>query len=112
MTIKNYDNRKLITLSNAFENRAKILNIFYFLVFTSGCIVLLKTYASAENKPIGLLIFTLIVVYFYLYAGYKFINKALQTEKLIVRKHSITISKKGFLFNKHHTYDINKMVNL
>ncbi len=111
MTVKDYQDGKIITLSKAFDNRAKILNIIYFVAFSFAGLLFLNMAISTGTESIGLIIFTVVVIGVYLFAGYRFINKALQTEKLFVNKTNLTISKSGFLSQQNNFYDISQISN-
>ncbi|MFZ1799661.1 MAG: hypothetical protein WAU24_07320 [Chitinophagaceae bacterium] len=105
MTITDYQDGKIIILSKAFDNRAKFLNIIYFLMFTISAFFFGSLYIESMSGSFLLGIISLTAFIAFLYGGYKFLNKALQTEKLIVNKKTLTIIKKGFLSNQNNTYD-------
>lgn len=112
MKVKDYKDGKIIALSSSFDNRAKILNIIYFICFTGAGVGFLSL-PITEGIPFtfGLFIFIAIVTGIYLFAAYRFINKALQTEKLIVNKNTLTIYRGGFLSTKSETYEISQISN-
>ncbi len=108
MTIKDYQDGKRIILSKAFDNRAKILNSVYFAAFTLSAIlftrlVLMDTVTDAS------LLFIVGIGGLYLFIGYKFINKAIQTEQLLVTKDNLTIIKRGFFIAQENIYDVSKI---
>jgi hypothetical protein len=106
ITVKNNKDGKIITLSKAFDTRDKILYIIYFAAFTfAGFIFLNEFIFSSAEITIGFILFVLAVAGVYLFAAYKFINKALQTEKLHVTKTSLTISRKGLFFPQVNTFN-------
>lgn len=106
MTIKDHQDGKMIILSKAFDTRAKFLNIFYFLLFTSLGIRLAQMMILSGGSPTILLVVLLVaIIGVYLFAAYKFINKAVQTEILTVDKNNFTIIKKGFLAQQKNVYD-------
>ena len=105
MTVKDSKDGKIIILSKAFDTRAKILNIIYFLVFTVGAIAFGVTAFSAISFSLWFAILAIGIFAAYSLAGYKFINKSLQSEKLIIDKTSLTIIKTGFLSTQKDTYD-------
>lgn len=111
MTVKDYQEGKIITLSKAFDNRAKILNIIYFVAFSFAGLLFLNMAISSGTESIGLIIFTVGVVGVYLFAAYRFINKALQTEKIFVNKTHLIISKSGFLSQQSNSYNISQISN-
>lgn len=110
MTIKDYKDGKIIILSKAFDTRSKILNSVYFFVFAvAGLVFGVLAFASMSLSG-WFLIFALGATLVYLFAGYKFINKALQTEKLFVTKDNLTIIMSGFVSRKARTYE-NKFIS-
>ena len=111
MTVKDYQDGKIITLSKPFDTRPKILNIIYFAAFTFAGFIFIYMPLSESNLTFGLIIFILIVSGIYLFAGYRFINKALQTEKLLVNKNTLTILKSGFLSEQRNSYDTSLISN-
>jgi hypothetical protein len=105
MTVKDHQEGKMIILSKAFDTRVKILNSIYFLVFTVGATTFGVLGFSAISFSLWFVIFAIGAVAVFSFAGYKFINKSLQSEKLIVNKNSLTIIKSGFLSTKKTTFD-------
>ncbi len=103
MNIKDFPEGKIITLSKPFDTRGKILYIIKFSCFSIAAIAFVVTMFASSNS-IGLIIFAIVFGAVYLIAGYRFINKALQTEKLFIIKDSLTISRRGFLSHKASTY--------
>ncbi len=112
MTVKDYQEGKVISLSSSFDNRAKVLNTIYFICFTGAGIGFISL-PIQEGAPLtfGLFIFIAIVTGIYLFAAYRFINKALQSEKLIVTKNKLTISRSGFLSTTIDEYDVSQISN-
>lgn len=111
MTVENYFEGKLIVLSKPFDNRAKILNFFYFIVFFLMGLAVLTLIISNGTGSVGETLFSIVVIGVCSLAGYRFINKAFQEEKLFVDKNSLTITKSGF-FNHHKaSYDIKLISN-
>ena len=102
----------MIILSKPFDNRAKILNTIYFGTFTfAGCIFIYGPLSEAGFNHFGVYIFIAIASGIFLFAAYRFINKALQTEKLIINKNTLTIYRGGFLSSKKDIYDISQISN-
>jgi hypothetical protein len=111
MTISDYKEGKVIVLSKAFDTRSKVLNIVYFFVFTFAAVMFLGMAVSERYLSAELVLFTVVVVGVYLLAGYRFISKALQTEKVIVEKGSLTLLKSGFLSKDKKSYDSARIHN-
>lgn len=112
MKIKDLPDGKHIVLSAAFDNRAKILNIIYFLFFTAGAFMIANLVISGGGPlTTGALGFILVFGGIYLFAAYRFINKALQSEHLIVNKNLLTLRTTGFMWSKDAAYDTGKISN-
>lgn len=112
MTSKDYQDGKLVILSKAFDNRAKILNFIYFVVFTFSGVAFLILFFSATSITLGLVAFSILVAAIYSFIGYKFLNKCLQTEKLFITHTKLVIERKGFLNTKINSYSIANISNL
>lgn len=105
MTIQDYRNEsKIITLSKEFDSRAKVLNVVYFFVFTAAFLPMLLRMLPDFFDELWLSLVMLGLSGAYLFAAYKFLNKAFQTEKLIVSKDSLTIRRTGFFSRQERTY--------
>jgi hypothetical protein len=111
MTVIDFQDGKLILLSKPFDTRAKILNIIYFAAFSFAGILFMNFAISTGTESIGLILFTIVVVGVYLFAGYRFINKAFQSEKILVNKSRLKISKTGFISRQENFYDISLISN-
>ncbi|RXK86823.1 hypothetical protein [Filimonas effusa] len=103
MTVENQNEGKLITLSQAFDNRPKVLNAFYFVLFSCMAIPFLYAFRTAISDSPLQFIFFLALFTAYLVAAYRFINKAIQSEKLLITPDSITLIKAG-ISRTSHTY--------
>jgi hypothetical protein len=104
MTVKDYQEGKLIILSKSFDNRAKILNVFYFFVFTAAGIGFTGKMLDGNSLTVPLGIFLFAMVGVFLFAGYKFVNKALYSERILINKNNLTIIKTGLTTQKN-SYD-------
>ncbi|HSC54906.1 MAG TPA: hypothetical protein VLC98_14835 [Phnomibacter sp.] len=111
MTVKDCQDGKMITLSNAFDSRPKILNFIYAYVFICSALFLLYIAISTVTGSSDFLLVTFFGIAVCLFAGYRFLNKALQTEKLLVNKTKLTITKSGFLSHQSNSYDISLISN-
>ena len=96
MKIKNSQDGKIIYLESAFDNRAKFLNIIYFLCFSIVGIFFIYMPLQGNNLTIGLFTFIAIASGIYLFGAYRLINKALQYETIFINKTTLSISKSGF----------------
>jgi hypothetical protein len=111
MKITDYQNGKIIYLESPFDNRAKFLNIIYFLCFTAVGIFFIYMPMQGNSLTIGLFTFIVIVSGIYLFGAYRFINKALKSEKLILNKETLTICRSELFSSKKVLYEINKISN-
>ena len=112
MTVKKYQDGKIISLSSSFDNRAKILNIFYCICFiATGIGVILLPVSERVPFTFGLFLFIAIPNCIFFFAAYRFINKALQKEKLVIKKSTLTIIRSGFLSTKRDIYEVSKISN-
>ncbi len=115
MRVNEQQSSKIVLLSNAFDSRAKILNIVYFVVFTGFALYMILFFGmfdpdfSNGGTIVGVIIW-LTVTGVYVFAGYRFLNKALQTETLVIDNNAIRLSKGGFI-KKSAEYDINLVTN-
>ena len=108
MIVRNYQEGKQIILSKAFDNRAKILNSIYFTVFSFAAILFIRMVLQDTLTGTSLL-FILVIGGIYFFIGYKFLNKSLQSEELIITKQNLLIRKSGFLNKQEAIYDITKI---
>lgn len=112
MIVKDNAAGKLIILSKAFDNRPKILNIFYFLVYTiTGGIIFFTGIIKGYTGDVWHNIFVSLMLVFYLILGYRFINKAVQSEHLLLTPETLTITKKGFLSKAQRSYQTIGILN-
>jgi hypothetical protein len=105
MTVQDHKNGKLITLSKPLDSRAKVLNIFYFFSFLVVGTMLLKILLGKEGLDwVKALLFLLPLAP--LIASYRFINKAMMSEKLFVTKTRLEIIEKGLFYKKRRQFDM------
>ncbi len=111
LEIKDFQEGKLIILSKALDSRTKVLNVIYFLVFSSLPPLLFITLTNNRSQSIGATLFFLVFFGFYFLIAYRFINKAFQSEKLYIHDNKLTIIKSSFISRKENTYDFNQISN-
>jgi hypothetical protein len=92
MIIKEHTNGKVIILSKPFDTRPKILNAIYFAFFSLAAFLFVGM-VLMDPLTEGRLIFIVIVGGIYLFIGFKFLNKAFQSEQILVNKETLTIIK-------------------
>jgi hypothetical protein len=105
MKITDYKDGKLMALSKPMDNRVKILNLFYFILFftTGGWWILKATYPGTS---IGALLFFLLVGVVFLVVSYRFANKMMMTEELFVNKDALCLIKRGISPLSRHCFDL------
>ena len=94
MIIEQKNDCQLITLSKAFDNRPKILNIFYSVSLLSSGILLLYAFLNVNSSGISTLIILSGIVGCFL-AGYRFGNKALMSERIFINDQELVLIKQG-----------------
>lgn len=110
MTITDTEDGKLITLSKPFDTRGKFLNFFYALSFFAGGMffipLLFESYAV-----IGIILFGLAISGAFFWAAYRFLNKALESERILVNKQTFQIIRTGLPNFKDRSFDLAKISN-
>ena len=109
--IREEEGQKYIVLSEAFGSRDKILNFIYF-VFISSLLFVFLYFIFPEISSISGGIVAFLGFGFYFLMAYRFINKALKTEYLIVDGNELTVFKGGFLNKSQRTFDIDEITFL
>jgi len=108
MKINDSGNGQLITLSTAFDTRPKMLHLLYFIVlFVSGTILLrfvLEDFDKILAWVIGGLFGTLEYV-----GAYRFANKAVMREQLLVSKDSLKLIRKEIFRSTKQTFEVEKI---
>lgn len=111
MQIKDYPGGKVITLSSALDSRGKILFVIYFFVFTSLAYAITNfALDNTSNNTIAVLV-VLAICGIYFLIGQRFLNKALESEKLVVTKDNLSIVTKRFLSKKEQVFKISSIHN-
>ncbi len=109
MLITDFENGKKIVLSKAFDSRAKVLNVFYAIVFAAQTIAFCFIELSLEEQSILLFCIFFGGMVIGGIATYRFINKALKSEIIIINPNKMIILVKGVLTTKKQTYDAKKI---
>ncbi|MFA6152253.1 MAG: hypothetical protein WC716_13085 [Chitinophagaceae bacterium] len=104
MLVTDFENGKKIVLSKAFDSRAKVLNAFYATVFTAQTIAFSLVFLSFEEQSLLLYCIILGGIVVGALATYRFINKALKSEIIIINQNEMVILVKGFLTSKKRTF--------
>ena len=110
MNIIDSQDGKLITLSKAFDERAKILYAFYFVSFFCGGTIFL--WVSLDVIPsLGIKFLLLIFMVACYISAYRFLNKALMTEKIFFNNKELKIIKTGFINSSSSSFEISQISN-
>jgi hypothetical protein len=110
--IEDFDDGKIIKLSAPLGNRAKILDLFYALMFLAAAIIFGYMLFTQWNLSITSTIISGAAVVAFAIAFYRFFNKATETEKLFVRKNRLDIVNTGFLKMERKAFIVNEISNL
>lgn len=110
MTIKEHPNGKIIIFSRPLDTGN---NVIYFTIFFLFGLLFLKLILTSDkiDTPF-LLTCSLIVPTLLLLIAYRFLEKALQREKLIVSKRQFTLIKTGFFTGRKRTFEIRHIENV
>lgn len=109
MEVKEHKDGKLITLTRPFDTRPKVLNGIYFFVFFAFATVFLGQGFSLDfSNTAGVIVVTLSVFTLYI-ASFRFINKALMTEKIYINKTELRLILKSFFGSKVQIFDRKKI---
>lgn len=109
MTIKEHPNGKIIIFSRPLYTGN---NIIYFTIFFLFGLLFLKLIVTSDkiDTPF-LLICSMMVPAILLLIAYRFIEKALQREKLIISKRELTLLSTGFFTGRKRIYDTRHIEN-
>lgn len=112
MLVTDFENGKKIVLSKAFDSRAKVLNTFYAIIFAAQTIAFSLIFLSFEEQ--SLLLYCIILGGMVMggLATYRFINKALKSEIIILNPNELVIQVNGLLSSQKQTYDAKKITQL
>jgi len=112
MKIQDHPNGKIATLSKSLDTRPKMLHLVYFTVFfLFGLLFFRMAWISERIDNTIQLILALLVPAFLFLLAYRFANKAVQTEKLIVSKDNLTLVKAGLFTSQKRSYDVKHIEN-
>jgi hypothetical protein len=111
MDIKDQNDGKLIVLSKAFDSRGKALYFFYFLLFFIPAGFFLRMLLTEDHLPVGgIIVIVLAVAAFYI-AAYRFVNKAVMSEKIFVNKQELQLINQGLFRSITRTYQVPDISN-
>jgi hypothetical protein len=101
----------IITLSQAFDSRLKMLNLFYALLFffAGHCFVYLGFFTNKSNTG-ATIISTVFAIAFYI-ASLRFFNKAVLLEKLQINSGEVRWMEKSLFKSRATSFDIKEISN-
>jgi hypothetical protein len=112
MQIQKKRNGTLITLNQPFDDRLKMLNLFYAMLFLgSGYYAVFRT-THEEYLSTGFTVFGLVFSAVFFIGAYRFVSKALLTEKILVTDEEVRLMRKKLFTTKVTVFDIHKITNL
>jgi len=101
----------IITLSQAFDSRIKMLNLLYALFFFfSGHYFIFRGFYGTDNNTGATIIATVFAIAFYI-ASIRFFNKAVLFEKLQINAREIRWMEKSLFKSKAISFDIKEISN-
>jgi hypothetical protein len=111
MKIQNDGKEIVITLSQAFDSRLKMLNLFYALLFFfSGLFFMSRGFHANDNNTGSIIITTVSTIVFYI-ASFRFFNKAVLYEKMQISNQEVKWMEKGLIKSKVLSFDIKEISN-
>lgn len=111
MDVKKKGHGTMITLNQAFGDRIKLLNLSYgILFFLSGHLFLIQ-FIRSDKDPKMTLIYILVLLVMYI-GSFRFLNKAILSEKLFIGPHELRLIRKNLFKSKSATFAIQKVANL
>lgn len=94
MTITPFKDGKLVVLSKPLGTRIKILSLFWYIVFfLTGGFILIRSFGLHHSSLANIFMLLLCTACFI--ASYRFANKAMETEQLIVDARRLCLIKRG-----------------
>jgi hypothetical protein len=105
MKVKNYQGGTLIILSEAFDSRDKTLFFFYFLVFFVTGIFSIGASLNFSTSPAAVIISLFFGAATFV-GAYRFINKALLSERMFIDGKDLFLITLGLTFKKRQTFDL------
>ncbi len=101
----------IITLSQAFDSRLKMLNLIYALFFFfGGHYFIFLGFFTTSNNTGATVIATVFAIAFYI-ASFRFFNKAVLFEKLQIGDHEVRWMEKSLFKSRAVSYNIKEISN-
>lgn len=111
MIIKDHPDGKIVTFSNALGSRANVLYLFYAVLFFAGTLVCL--YLVITNlEVIGAVVVGILGIIAFGIATYRFGNKALMVEKMLIAKNELILINSGLSKNKNRIFKVSNISGL
>jgi hypothetical protein len=111
MKIQNDGKEIMITLSQAFDGRLKMLNLFYALLFFFGGLFFMSRGFYGNSNNIGSTIITTVFTIVFYIASFRFFNKAVLFEKMQISNQEVKWMEKSLIKSKALSFDIKEISN-
>jgi hypothetical protein len=111
MRIQNDGKKIIITLSQAFDSRLKMLNLFNALLFFfSGLFIMSSGFHVNSNDTISIIFRIVSTIASYI-ASFRFFNKAVLFEKMQISNQELKWMEKSLIKSKVLSFDIKEISN-
>jgi hypothetical protein len=111
MKIQNDGKEIIITLSQAFDSRLKMLNFFNALLFFFMGLFIMYNGLHGNSNDTGLIIMTTVFTIASYIASFRFFNKAVLFEKMQISNQQVKWMEKGLIKSKVLYFDIKEISN-
>jgi hypothetical protein len=110
MIIRKRKNATLFILNRAFDSRVKMLNLANALLFFFGAVFLLNRVISDDTYSKSFWL-TILLAFAFLVCFYRFINKSMLSERLLVDTKEVIFITKQLFKTRSISYDKSKILN-
>ncbi len=111
MKIQSDGKEIIITLSQAFDSRLKMLNLFYALFFFFGGLFFMSGGFHGNANNTGSIIITTVFTIAFFIASFRFFNKAVLFEKMQISNGEVKWMEKSLIKSKVLSFDIKEISN-
>ncbi len=111
MRIQNDGKEIIITLSQAFDSRVKMLNLFNALLFFFTGLFIMYNGFHADRNNTGLIIMATVFTVVCYIASFRFFNKAVLFEKMQISNQELKWMEKSLIRSKVLSFDIKEISN-
>jgi hypothetical protein len=111
MRIQKDGKKIIITLSQAFDSRLKMLNLFNALLFFFTGLFIMYNGFHADRNDTGIIIMTTVFTIVCYIASFRFFNKAVLFEKMQISNQELKWKEKSLIKSKVLSFDIKEISN-